>query len=75
MKKIESILTGFLFTTLMFLFMGQTTTENDIDRYQLNQYAVQGYTTKLYETIFDTKTGQVISRTYSDESDYKSYKK
>ena len=55
--------------------MGQTTIENDINRYQLNQYAVQGYTTKLYETIFDTKTGQVVSRTYSDESDYKSYKK
>tara|TARA_Y100001970_G_scaffold270583_1_gene364654 strand:- start:97 stop:324 length:228 start_codon:yes stop_codon:yes gene_type:complete len=75
MKKIKSILTGFLFATLMFLFMGQTTMDNNIGRYQLHQYAVQGYTTKLYETIFDTKTGQVIIRTYSNESDYKSYKK
>ena len=70
MKKIKSTMVGFLLSTSIFLFMGQTNKADNKGRYQLVNYAVQGYSTKLYETVFDTQTGKVVKRSWSDESQY-----
>jgi len=72
MKNIKSILTGFLLATSLFLFMGQTSNNNNNNngRFQFENYALQGYTTKFYEIIFDTQTGKVIKRSWIDESEF-----
>ena len=45
MKNIKSTLTGFLLATSLFLFMGQTSNNNNNGRFQFENYALQGYTT------------------------------
>ncbi len=72
MKNIKSTLTGLLLATSLFLFMGQTSNNNNNNngRFQFENYALQGYTTKFYEIIFDTQTGEVVKRPWIDESEF-----
>ena len=69
MKNIKSNLTGFLLASSLFLYMGQTANNNN-GRFHFENYALQGYTTKFYEIIFDTRTGKVIKRSWIDESEF-----
>ena len=75
MKNIKSTLTGFLLATSLFLFMGQTSNNNNNNngRFQFENYALQGYTTKFYEIIFDTQTGEVVKRSWIDESEFNKF--
>ena len=61
MKDIKSILIGVFATTCLFLFMGQTSNEREVGRYQIST-TYGDYGTSIYETIIDTKTGNIISR-------------
>ena len=72
MKDIKSVMIGFLLATSMFLFMGQTkTTNSEIGRYQVTIDGVLMEVPKgLYETIIDTKTGDIVSRKWHKIKDY-----
>ena len=70
MKNTTSIIIGFLIATSMFLFMGQTKSNQSNARYQISNFVIQGYNTKFYETTYDTFTGKVIDRKWFIESDY-----
>ena len=71
MKDIKSMIIGFLLATCMFLFMGATSGDNQIGRYQIS--TVDDTTTlgipRHIETIIDTKTGKVVSRLPYDGKD------
>ena len=67
MKDIKSLIIGFLLATCMFLFMGNaieytssTIEYPEIGRYQLS--TTNSTANNVYETIIDTKTGEIISR-------------
>ena len=64
--NIKSLLIGFLLATSVMLFMGHASSNLlETGRYQLS--TTMGSATymhpPIYETIIDTKTGQVVSRT------------
>jgi len=71
MKDKQSFIIGFLLSACMFLFMGQTYKNSDIQRYYLSSHLIQGYNTIFYETIFDTYTGEILERKWYNEKDFK----
>ena len=68
MKDIKSMLIGFLLATCMFLLMGHNgfpitpivnVNESQVGRFQLSTITDN---VNIYETILDTKTGEIVSR-------------
>ena len=68
MKDIKSILIGFLLATCMFLLMGHNgfpitpivnVNESQVGRFQLSTVTDN---VNIYESILDTKTGEIIKR-------------
>ena len=68
MKDIKSMLIGFLLSTCMFLLMGHNgfpitpivnVNESQVGRFQLSTITDN---INIYETILDTKTGEIVSR-------------
>ena len=55
MKDIKSVMIGFLLATCMFLFMGQTLSDTQVGRYDLEIDVEKG---RLL--VFDTKKGQLV---------------
>ena len=68
MKDIKSMLIGFLLATCVFLLMGHNgfpitpivnVNESQVGRFQLSTITDN---VNIYETILDTKTGEIVSR-------------
>ena len=68
MKDIKSMLIGSLLATCMFLLMGHNgfpitpivnVNESQVGRFQLSTITDN---VNIYETILDTKTGEIVSR-------------
>ena len=74
MNKNKSFIVGFLISTFIFLFMGQTYEKSNNQRYHLNSHLIQGYNTIFYETVFDTYTGKIIDRKWYNEKDFEKSK-
>tara|TARA_Y100001970_G_scaffold137457_1_gene169158 strand:+ start:991 stop:1296 length:306 start_codon:yes stop_codon:yes gene_type:complete len=94
MKDIKSMIIGFLLATCMFLFMGNTENDKQVDeskivsalndinltliegnkngRYQITNLHNIPYDNSIYETILDTKTGEIFNRKklHSKSSDW-----
>ena len=68
---IKSLLIGFLLATSVMLFMGHTASNLlETGRYQVSTLISEIPTVEIYETIIDTKTGSIVSRTKVLRSSY-----
>jgi len=64
MKDIKTFIIGFLSSTCIFLFLGNTNKDiNNNSKYQLSATALDtGFFEGYFEIIFNTETGEVLSR-------------
>ena len=67
MKNIKTFIIGFLSSTCIFLFLGNTNKDNNNNnnnnKYQLSATALDtGFFEGYFEIIFNTETGEVLSR-------------
>ena len=65
----KGVLVGISIVLGSLLLMGYTSSEKEVGRYQLS--TTGGNDTYIYETVIDTKTGQIINRKLSKHRNYK----
>ena len=76
MKDIKSMIIGFLLATCMFLFMGQTSNDSKVGRYQSTSvYNPNQLDRKnnVYTIIIDTRTGKIVESYSQNKRDFMPY--
>ena len=67
----KGVLVGISIVLGSLLLMGYTSSDKEVGRYQLSTTDMGDRDYLIFETIIDTKTGEIISRVKKYRDDYK----
>ena len=74
MKNIKTFIIGFLCATCLFLIVGAGIENKEVGRYSIST-CTNDKGSWIAQTVFDTKTGEIIRREKSTNAEYKFFKK